>query len=348
MRKRWLPDNVTTYKDRHGKARYRYRKAGTPTYTFRHNPGTVEFLAELEQAKSATPAPKGPRFKPGTYDDLIQSFYQSPRWVGMKDSSQNTYRGIIERFRAKNGDKPVRGVTAGSIETLLGRMAATPSAANNLRKTLSRLHRHAIKLGWRTDNPVEATDPYKVVNEGHHTWTEAEIAQFEARWPVGTREHLAMSLLLNTALRRSDMVRLGKNNRVGDTLALFHGKNSSETVIRIMDELRADLDAIDTDAPFWLVTHFGEPFTGNGFGNWFRERCDLAGLPQCSAHGLRKAVSRRLAESGATNQQGKAVTGHKTDKEFTRYAEKANRTDMADTALANLEVKFAKRKIKDA
>jgi hypothetical protein len=37
-----------------------------------------------------------------------------------------------------------------------------------------------------------------------------------------------------------------------------------------------------------------------GFGNWFREQCDLAGLPQCSAHGLRKAGATRAAENGAT------------------------------------------------
>ena len=28
MTKRWLPDHVTAYRDRHGKARYRFRKAG--------------------------------------------------------------------------------------------------------------------------------------------------------------------------------------------------------------------------------------------------------------------------------------------------------------------------------
>jgi integrase len=50
--------------------------------------------------------------------------------------------------------------------------------------------------------------------------------------------------------------------------------------------------------PF-LVTAFGKPFTANGFGNWFRQRCDEAGLPHCSAHGLRKAAAARLAELGA-------------------------------------------------
>src|SRR5262249_52597864 len=36
-----------------------------------------------------------------------------------------------------------------------------------------------------------------------------------------------------------------------------------------------------------------------------------AGLPQCSAHGLRKAAATRLANAGCNTDQIKAITGHK-------------------------------------
>ena len=337
MPRKWLPDNVTPWTDRHGKTRYRWRKRGFPTHHFKAAPGTPEFLAELHQATSA-PALDGspaPRAAPFTYDALIASFYRTPKWLGMKPSGQRTYRNIIERFRAKNGAKDVRGVTAAAIDAKLASMAATPAAANNLRKVLARLHRHAIKLGWRTDNPVLVTDPYKS-GPGWHCWTEAEIAQYEARWPLGTRERLAMALLLHTALRKSDMVTIGRQHRRGDELHLHHSKNNSDTVIPIAPALAQALDAMPTTSLTYLVTEFGKPFTGNGFGNWFRDRCDKAGLPHCSAHGLRKAMSRRLAESGATSLQGRAVTGHKTDREFAHYAESANRRQMAREAMAKI------------
>jgi hypothetical protein len=94
----------------------------------------------------------------------------------------------------------------------------------------------------------------------------------------------------------------------------------------------------------YLQTMYGLPYTADGFGNWFRRKVDEAGLPvACSAHGLRKPMSRRLTESGSTNQQGRAVTGHKTDREFTRYAAKANKAAMAHEALANVTKKFAKK-----
>jgi len=50
----------------------------------------------------------------------------------------------------------------------------------------------------------------------------------------------------------------------------------------------------------FLITEYGKPFTPAGFGNWFRERCNEAGLPHCSAHGLRKASLRRMAEAGCS------------------------------------------------
>lgn len=199
-------------------------------------------------------------------------------------------------------------------------------------------------MGLIKHNPIDATDAYKETSGGYHTWTEEEIAQYEAHWPIGSRERLAMALLLHTALRRSDMVKVGPGNRKGNRLLLDHGKNSSETSIPISEELELALGLFANADGTYLQTSFGKPYTAAGFGNWFREKVDEAGLPQkCSAHGLRKAMSRRLAESGATNQQGRAVTGHKTDREFTRYAEKANRAEMADHAMANLSKKFAKR-----
>ena len=38
----------------------------------------------------------------------------------------------------------------------------------------------------------------------------------------------------------------------------------------------------------FLVTEHGQSFTANDFGNKMRQWCDEAGLPECTAHGLRK------------------------------------------------------------
>ncbi len=335
MPRRWLPDHVTQYRDRHGKARYRFRRKGYKTHHFKAQPGTEEFREELAAAKQAKVTAGSNAPLPFTYDALVTSFYRTAKWQEMRASSRKTYGSIIERFRAKNGSKDVRRVQIATIDALLSGMAETPAAANNLRKTLKRLHRHAIKLGWRTDNPVDATDGFKP-GKGWHCWTEEEIARYEQYWPLGTKERLAFALLLYTALRRSDMVTIGRQHRQGDELVLKHQKNDSDTIIPIAPALAAALDAMPPSQMTYLQTEFGKPFTSNGFGNWFRDRCDKVGLTHCSSHGLRKAMSRRLAESGATVLEGRAITGHKTDKEFLHYAEKADKRTLARAGMGKV------------
>jgi integrase len=73
--------------------------------------------------------------------------------------------------------------------------------------------------------------------------------------------------------------------------------------------------------------------TGTGLGNRMREWFDAAGLPQCSAHGLRKACCRRLAEAGCSAHEIMAISGHVTLAEAQRYTVEANKTKLARAAM---------------
>ena len=88
----------------------------------------------------------------------------------------------------------------------------------------------------------------------------------------------------------------------------------------------------------FLQTSFGQPFkTAAGFGNWFRQCCDEAGLAKgLSAHGLRKATARRLAELGCSTHQIAAITGHATLSEVQRYTRAADRKRLAQEAMKKL------------
>lgn len=86
----------------------------------------------------------------------------------------------------------------------------------------------------------------------------------------------------------------------------------------------------------FLVTDYGKPFTAAGFGNWFRDRCNEAGLPQCSAHGLRKMGATRAAENGATEHQLMAIFDWKTPGQARIYTAQARRKKPAGGAMALL------------
>jgi integrase len=82
-----------------------------------------------------------------------------------------------------------------------------------------------------------------------------------------------------------------------------------------------------------VTTRLGGPFQGSAFSRWFREKCDEAGLPHCSAHGLRKAAARRLAEAGCTAHEIGAITGHASLTELVRYTKAADQRRLAEVAM---------------
>jgi len=114
-------------------------------------------------------------------------------------------------------------------------------------------------------------------------------------------------------------------------------KTDERLELPILPALVEELSTLQKNSPAFVLTSQGKPFSAAGFGNWFREVCDEANLPHCSAHGLRKAATRRLAEAGCTNQQIKAITGHHTEAEVARYTRAASQKKLAEHAYTMLE-----------
>lgn len=191
-------------------------------------------------------------------------------------------------------------------------------------------------MGLILDNPSRNVRKFSSRTEGFHSWNETEVADFEAIHKPGSRAHLALSLLLYTGQRRSDVVRMGWQHFNGDLISVVQDKTGAKLKIPIHPKLAAAIGTMPRKNMTFLLTEAGAPFSAAGFGNWFRERCNEAGLQHCSAHGLRKACATRLANAGCTPEQIKAITGHKTLSEVARYTIAADQERNAKQALANL------------
>jgi integrase len=176
---------------------------------------------------------------------------------------------------------------------------------------------------------------------GYHSWTETELRQYEARHPIGTKARLALDLLLYTAGRRGDIVRLGPPNMRNGRFVFTASKNRAELDIPVAPPLAATITATPMlGVKTFLVTEYGRAFTPAGFGNWFRDRCNEAGLPQCSAHGLRKAFLRRMAEAGCSEDFIASISGHKDYREIRTYVQAANKARMASDGMARTLAMF--------
>lgn len=332
-----LPKHCSWNLDREGgKHRVRFRKNGYSSY-LTGIPWSEDFMrqyaAALEGVKAQAVEVGAARTKAGSVNALIVSYDKSPEFRGLKPSTQAVRRNIIEReLRTPHGDKLIKGLGRAHVKAIIGSKAATPEAANNLLKVLRTLLAYAVDIEMIASSPALGIKRYKSKGEGFHTWTEAEVAQFQERHPIESKAGFALALLLHTGQRRGDVVKLGWQHVCGDLIMVRQEKTDEPLSIPIDDELARALAALPRTNFTFLLTEFGKPFTSAGFGNWFRDRCDEAGLPQCSAHGLRKLAATRLCDAGCTHEQIKSITGHRSDSALAPYIRKANKARLARQA----------------
>src|SRR5262252_3434778 len=259
------------------------------------------------------------------------------RFTALAPGTQRLRREILESFRAEHGDKRLAGLQKQHVAAILG--AKKPFAARNWLTALRGLMQFAVAAGLIGRDPTADLARAKAKAGRIHTWTETEIEQYEARHPIGSRARLAMALLLYTGQRRSDVIRMGPQHIRRGVLSVMQQKTGTELAIPVHPRLAETIAATECGHLAFLVTASGAPFSIDGFGNLFREWCDEAGLPQrCSAHGLRKAACRRLAETGCSAPQIAAISGHKTLKEVQRYIEEADQARLAQAAIRRMTV----------
>jgi integrase len=271
------------------------------------------------------------RTKPGTVSAAIIGFYHDQSFLQLAFSTQRPLRNILERFRAEHGDKRIALLQRQHIVTLL--KSKRRFAARHWLKAVRALMKYAVEIGLREDNPVIGVKLPSLKTDGYHTWTEDEIKQFETYHRRGTRGRLALQLLLYTGQRRGDVIRMGRQHIRDGVLYTRQQKTGVELVIPIHATLAASIADTASDHLTLLTTQTGKPFSAAGFGNWFRDCCNAAGLAHCSAHGLRKAAARRLAEAGCTMHEIAAITGHASLSEIQRYTKAVDQKRLALSAM---------------
>jgi integrase len=347
-----LPRYVHGYIDRHGKPRHYLRRPGRKDVPLPGLPWSSDFMDAYAAATSqAAPVIIGAkRSAPGTVAEAVARYLGSAAFVQeLASSTQGMRRAILERFRNEHGDKRPRKLQAEHVARILGRLR--PYAQRNMLKTLRGFMVFCLAEGLIDTDPTAGVK-LKAAKDtgGFETWPVEAIERYRARHKLGTRPRLAMELLYGTMAARGDAVRLGRQHVQGGFLSFRRGKTKVQVDIPVLPELQAAIDAMPkAEHLAFMMTELGKPFTAAGFGNWFRDQCDLAGI-DLSAHGLRKAGATRFAEHGATDHEIMAWGGWKTLREVQRYTAAANRKQMAlraadrlkaGTEVANLETRLA-------
>ena len=323
---------------RNDQPRYYFRRPGFKRVPLPGSPWSPEFEAAYKEAMAGQPAPvtAGREILPGTFNALAVSYFISAHFNSLSPSTQSVYRNVIDRLRVGAGDNRVALLERKHI---VGMMAerGKPESANLLRKVLRAMMQHAIQIGMRQADPTREVRAIRSKSsDGFHSLTDDEIAQFEARHPIGTKARLAQALLLYTGQRRRDVVRMGPRDVRNGMLHIKQDKTGAELRIPVLPQLQEIIATSPIGLTTFLVDHSGKSYKRKHFGRWFREQCDKAGLPHCSAHGLRKAAARRFAEAGCSEHEIAAWTGHASLREVRRYTKAVNQERLAVAAAQKL------------
>jgi integrase len=334
-----LPPYVHGFIDRHGKGRFYFRRAGFKRAPLPGLPWSPEFMEKYEAALAgAAPIVIGiRRSRPGTVDDAVARYLGSVAFARLAPTTRVKRRDVLERFRREHGDKRIGKLRSDHVGNLLRKLR--PFAQRNVLKALRALMVFALSDGLIDADPTAGIKLDRIKDTGgFKTWSEADIAAYRSHHKPGTRARLALELLYGTMQRRGDVIRLGRQHIQNGILSLRQQKTGAQVDIPVLPELEAAIDAMPrAEHLTFLVTDFGKPFTAEGFGNWFRQQCNAAGVSaDLSAHGLRKAGATRLAERGCSDHEIMAWGGWTTLNEVQRYTKAANRKRLAQDAARKL------------
>ena len=327
---------VNIFKDRHGKPRAYYRHNGR-SVPLKGEPGSPEFMeaykAELKKdEKHQAPGGSRSKSKKRTIDALTDIYFNSPEYLRLKPGTQKAYKSSLKGFLDAHGHRSVAKLEYAHLSKIIGQMKDRPAAANNLLKRLRQMFTLAKRMNWISVDPSEGIGTFRL--KERRAWGPEEHVQFIKHWAPGSMPRLAYMAHFHTGQRRGDIVRLPRPKSKGEPFRITQEKTGVKLVIDVAEPLWDEIERHEKRMML-LVTSFGKPFTSNGYGNWFRERCREAGLPEwCTSNGLRKAAAKDLAEAGCTTKEIQSIGGWVSLKEVERYTREAEQESLAKSAMA--------------
>lgn len=217
----------------------------------------------------------------------------------------------------------------------------TPAVANSFLKTMRALFRWAREAEHIAVDPAKDVPFLTVRTKGFTPWTIEDVERYRAHWPLGTHERVALEVLVNTGLRRSDAVQLGrqhiKDGVATITLKKTDGTSDVTVHVPILPALQKAIDACPVGDLTFIVGKLGLPMTKESFGNMFRSYCEAAGVSRGkSAHGLRKLAATSVADNGGSEHELQALFGWVTNSQSLTCTRDANKKRLALAAAMKL------------
>ncbi len=314
-----------------------FRLGKGPRIRLPEDPTSQEFRDAYTAAMAVATATKPKQDPANSIGALIASYITSGAFKALGEISKAGYMSRLEAIRVEHGHRAVAGLTRERIQTfILDPLADRPGAGLDTLKKLRILIKYAMGLNppWLKSDPSAGIKRPK--GKEIRAWTDAELAAYERRWPIGTKHRTAYALMLNMGTARVD-THLLTWNQVDDGACYKRHKTGVAVDMAVSEDLQKALAATPRNHVCVITTAYGKPFTVDGFSGFMRDAIRAAGLPlNCQPHGLRKTLGRLLADAGATAHDIMAALGHTTLTEAERYTREADRRRGGNRAVVKL------------
>jgi integrase len=352
-----LPRYVMPDKQRDGRARWLFRRKGFPKVTLPKPDNSKRFWDAYAAALTGKPPKKlAAKVKPTaehTFGWLCEQYTKFGDFAGNEEIT------VVDRHRALMGmrrepinpgseltfeDCPISEFGKQHALTLRDLRKDAPIMANKRLMYLGGMFRWAmgneklLKIKIDSD-PTAGVKRFKKKKGGWHTWTVEEMQRFMTTYPIGTRERLAFSIMAFTGVRISDACQLGPKHVVGEWIRKvqhkFRKRDGKMIEVPMLPELAAVIAATpgaDKGETF-LLNALGRPYTIKSAADAFKQWCKAAGLPHCSAHGIRKFSAVEASYNGATDRQLKAMFNWEGSGEVDVYTRMAQRRRLAEKGM---------------
>lgn len=322
-----------------GSIRYRVRPEGDPKKRIRIHcgPGHEDFNRQyLAARRGETPEPlklASDYAKPKSIGWLVNTYFEYlEERVKAGTTSAKTLkkkRNLLNRL-VSDPDRKMLTPREKLIE-MQDSMGATPAQADAFIEAVGVMYDWAMKRKHVPENPARGIEKIYIKGDGATPWKAADVKAYFAHHKLGTKPHVAMSVLLWTGCRIEDLTILGRGHEctIEGVEALRWTplkKGSSEVSIPLLPPLKTATRAPKVQGATYLLGRGGKPFSsGDSMSAMFKRWCKDAGLGHLSAHGVRKGLAEVLAELGCSQYEIMAILGHseaKTSEVYTRRVER--------------------------
>jgi integrase len=242
------PPHLHRQVSRHGKTVWYVRIGKGPRIRIRSGFGTPEFDPEYQAAIAGLPARQTPtddRTSLGTLAWLVERYRETTAWTDLSLASRRQRENIFEHVLEAAGRQPFAKITTASIMAGRDRRAkTTPAQARKFLDTMRGLFRWAVNAKLlKVDPTAGVANPSAPNSEGFTPWSIADIAAYEACWPIGTRQRVWLDVLVYTGLRRGDAVRFGRQHIGNGVGTIKTEKTDTVVTLPILPVLMKTLDA---------------------------------------------------------------------------------------------------------